>query len=781
MIQRLPATETLKPFAKNILSLTFKLLEIDNEENVLVCLRIIIELHKQFRPAHSQEITHFLQFVKSIYQKLPDKDHLNKIFDPRPQIKVKELSDLNIESELAQTFTITSIQTEKKAPESTSPLSYNLIPKAVLSLKVLQELPIIVVLMYQLYKKQVHNEVAEFIPLIMNTISLVPPQHLRQSPQFNKEVFVDFMGAQIKTLSFLAYIIRIYQNETAMHSSLMVKGMLSLLTICPHEVAHLRKELLIAARHILATDLRTKFVPLMEKLFDENILLGKGWTTYETLRPLAYSTLADLVHHVRQQLPLADLSRAVQLSSKNVHDESLPTSIQTMSCKLLLNLVDCIRLRSEQEGGNGKELLVKMMEVFVLKFKTVSKLHLPVLISKHLPPPPPTPSSSSSGGLSSALAPLTPGLPSSMPLQSPATPGNPQTPATPATPEVKTEPLDIKPAPSPASSTIAGDKESSEGEKKTKFGFPQSQAANYSVSDCRSLVKTLVCGVKTITWGLSNTKNADGTPNPSKQLQPKETLIYIRLVKWAMEALDVYTINTAPGAPPRAQPQQTVRTKEEKEVLEHFAGVFALLHPLTFKEVFSQTIDFVVERIYKNYALQIMANSFLANNVTSPIFATILVEYLLNRMQEMGSNMERSNLYLKLFKLVFGSVSLFAAENEQMLKPHLHQIVNKSMELAMSAKEPYNYFLLLRALFRSIGGGSHDLLYQEFLPLLPNLLQGLNSLQSGLHKQHMKDLFVELCLTVPVRLSSLLPYLPMLMDPLVSALNGSQNLVSQGL
>ena len=57
------------------------------------------------------------------------------------------------------------------------------------------------------------------------------------------------------------------------HSSLMVKGMLSLLTVCPHEVAHLRKELLIAARHILATELRIKFVPLMEKLFDENILL----------------------------------------------------------------------------------------------------------------------------------------------------------------------------------------------------------------------------------------------------------------------------------------------------------------------------------------------------------------------------------------------------------------------------------------------------------------------------------------------------------------------------
>lgn len=206
-----------------------------------------------------------------------------------------------------------------------------------------------------------------------------------------------------------------------------------------------------------------------------------------------------------------------------------------------------------------------------------------------------------------------------------------------------------------------------------------------------------------------------------------------------------------------------------------------MMNPQTFQEIFTATISHMVERINKNMTLQIIANTFLSNPATSPIFATVLVEYLLKRMEEMGTNIERSNLYLRLFKLVFGSVSLFPTENEQMLRPHLHSIVNKAMDYAMTAKEPYNYFLLLRALFRSIGGGSHDLLYQEFLPLLPNLLEGLNRLQSGLHKQHMKDLFVELCLTVPVRLSSLLPYLPMLMDPLVSALNGSHTLISQGL
>ena len=34
----------------------FKLLEVDNEENVLVALRIIIELHKQFKPTYNNEV-----------------------------------------------------------------------------------------------------------------------------------------------------------------------------------------------------------------------------------------------------------------------------------------------------------------------------------------------------------------------------------------------------------------------------------------------------------------------------------------------------------------------------------------------------------------------------------------------------------------------------------------------------------------------------------------------------------------------------------------------------
>ena len=59
MIHRLPSNEYLRPYVKQILSLMSKLLETDNEENVLVCLRIIIELYKQYKPTFNPEVRGF--------------------------------------------------------------------------------------------------------------------------------------------------------------------------------------------------------------------------------------------------------------------------------------------------------------------------------------------------------------------------------------------------------------------------------------------------------------------------------------------------------------------------------------------------------------------------------------------------------------------------------------------------------------------------------------------------------------------------------------------------
>jgi hypothetical protein len=56
VLNRLPNNEVLRPHVQSMLSLCMKLLECDNEENAVICLRIIFDLHKNFRPNLEREV-----------------------------------------------------------------------------------------------------------------------------------------------------------------------------------------------------------------------------------------------------------------------------------------------------------------------------------------------------------------------------------------------------------------------------------------------------------------------------------------------------------------------------------------------------------------------------------------------------------------------------------------------------------------------------------------------------------------------------------------------------
>jgi len=88
----------------------------------------------------------------------------------------------------------------------------------------------------------------------------------------------------------------------------------------------------------------------------EFLFFSMNWFMYiqrllMIFRPLAYSTLADLVHHVRQELSYAQLQSIVQLYTRNMHDASLPLNIQIMSAKIVLNLVEAITRRNDPESN----------------------------------------------------------------------------------------------------------------------------------------------------------------------------------------------------------------------------------------------------------------------------------------------------------------------------------------------------------------------------------------------------------------------------------------------
>jgi transformation/transcription domain-associated protein len=89
MIHRLPTSEIVRPYVKPILVLTLKLLQTDNEENVLICLRIIIDIHKQYRPPFHPELKEFLTYVKNVYSDLPK--NVDRIFEPKPPLRVPDI------------------------------------------------------------------------------------------------------------------------------------------------------------------------------------------------------------------------------------------------------------------------------------------------------------------------------------------------------------------------------------------------------------------------------------------------------------------------------------------------------------------------------------------------------------------------------------------------------------------------------------------------------------------------------------------------------------------
>ena len=140
-------------------------------------------------------------------------------------------------------------------------------------------------------------------------------------------------------------LLKPYQDKIA-------EGVITLMKDCPGDASNTRKELLVATRHLWYTDFRTSFVDYINIILNEDVLIGTGVTCKETLRPLGYSVIIDLIHHVRNQLSLEQLSKTITIFSKNLLDSSIPPQIQTMCAKLLLSLTDNIIEQKSKADSN---------------------------------------------------------------------------------------------------------------------------------------------------------------------------------------------------------------------------------------------------------------------------------------------------------------------------------------------------------------------------------------------------------------------------------------------
>ncbi|KAI1870649.1 uncharacterized protein JN550_005192 [Neoarthrinium moseri] len=765
ILHRLPTHQTspepFEPYAEEVVDILMGLVKNDNEDNATLCVKIISDIMRHQPKVLQGKVQPFLTLIQELFEQME-------------RVVREQLDSSAVPSNApGAPSTPGSTQTNFQSPRPGSPvasvtdLGQDLqqqtrpLLKGMQSFKVLSECPIIVVSVFQTYRTIIPHNVKLFVPLIKSVLLLqakAQEQAHREakekgqtfagvSPNIrNRAAFGEFITAQVKTMSFLAYLLRQYSSQLTDFLPTLPEIVVRLLQDCPREKSAARKELLVAIRHIINFNFRKIFLSKIDELLEEKTLIGDGLTVYDTMRPLAYSMLADLIHHVRDALSPEQIRKTVEVYTRNLQDNFPGTSFQTMSAKLLLNMAECIAKMPNKV--DARHYLLTILNAIGDKFAAMNRQY---------------PNAVKLSKLYAQQA--ADQVPENYLADSSQPPEWDETDIFTAMP--------------------------------IKTSNPRDRGAD-PVVDNKFLFKNLMNGLKNTFYQLKacNAAIAIDPQNAPQHWQEvsygfsaEEVKVIVKLFREGAYVFRYYEIEKPASESAYASPVEYMAnfymvssSKEEKDLLETFATVFHCIDPATFHEVFQQEIPRLYEMIFEHTALLHIPQFFLASEATSPSFCGMLLKFLMERIDDVGSaDVKKSSILLRLFKLAFMAVTLFADQNERVLLPHVVDIVTKSIELSTKAEEPLNYFLLLRSLFRSIGGGKFEHLYKQILPLLEMLLDVLNTLLMAARKPTERDLYVELCLTVPARLSNLLPHLSFLMRPLVVALRAGTDLVGQGL
>ncbi|KAJ2598607.1 transcription-associated protein 1, partial [Coemansia sp. RSA 1721] len=777
------------PVVLEVVTTLLKLVKVENEENAVVCLKIIYELHRMYRQLLESIALPFLDLAAEIYR---NADQMLKAMDSLDTPASLSTPNVNLMSPSAMS----------PGPDSGDMATKNL-NKATTSFKVLTEIPIIVVSIIQANRRHADPFVTNILPLIIHMLELNPkstlahsePIQLQHAHQYQhwRSAHADLITAQSKTLSFLAFFARGFTALLLPFQDRIARLTYQLLCLCPAESTATRKEMLIATRHIVSTEIRKAFVPIADKFLDMQVLVGSGLASQCILKPFAFSMLADLMHHIRLELSPSQLTKMVDFYAGCMHDQSLSSGVHTMCAKLLHNITE--RIMHIPDKRHGRILLLSILKTFVSSFAAI---------------------------------------------------GN----------QAETAIQDIRSGGTHAEEKIYGSNELirtnafEQGDKIKELRFLLRSLVTgcknviYGLKRCDSMlgvgmepqtnaVKTEdadAAGAKGTTESASGTSVISEAAMQDAELVGFELDLLASLFREGLRACrinDIERVKAEVAADSKSDskgddklPSDTTATngtsgntgcsdsresgddsnsdsshvlsreaqikmldREDKEQIEQFANLFVGLDLTVFHELFTSQFDYAFNAMIEHCTAISCVQVFVASDPNSPAFISIMLRYLCDRLDLLGSDDEVcTSTMLHLFKVAFLALALYPEANEPVLQPYVQTIINSALSIPKNAKNPKNYFLLLRALFRSIGGGRYESLYKEVFPVLQNLLETLNS-ALGFTKlaSSMQELFVEICLTVPVRLSVLLPYLSLLMKPLVFALESGPELVSQGL
>lgn len=178
ILNRLPHSEVLRPFVQDLLKVAMQVLTTDNEENGLICIRIIFDLLRNFRPTLENEVQPFLDFVCKIYQNF--RLTVSHFFD-NVNAAVEDVKPVD-----------TSSSDQLSAPAYVGNGQLN---PSTRSFKIVTESPLVVMFLFQLYSRLVQTNIPHLLPLMVTAISVPGPEKV---PPNLKTQFIELKGAQVK-------------------------------------------------------------------------------------------------------------------------------------------------------------------------------------------------------------------------------------------------------------------------------------------------------------------------------------------------------------------------------------------------------------------------------------------------------------------------------------------------------------------------------------------------------------------------------------------------------
>lgn len=685
IINRLQAGEAVKPNSNAIFHSMLNVIRLDNEENGATACKVIIDIIRNYRVLTEQGLTEFVALFQEAFS------------------NVKGLVD-------------------EFLSENSSPVDSSVFLPALRSFKVVGEMGMVLVVMSQVQRALVSSTVQSTTVPAFEFLALESPVQSKTKHEYEARgsiwvgmaegvhapsLYTDLIQAQIRMLSFLAYVMRYAAPEgDATYGERLVSCSLRIMQDCPTNGVALRKELMVVFRHLLATPARRTLLNHVDKLMDERVLLGNGLATKDLMRPMVYSAVADLIHNIKGDLSFDQLARIVHVYSSLLFNSLLGFGLHILFAKVLFGLTDTIVAKDSSQGG--AKLVRTMFEACLERLEGLCAIQPEV-----------------SAALEKARA------------------------AASAAAGAGTETA-------PQETVIDGffiEKSRPVGGALYALEKPEDV-----IIECRQLYRALLHGFRVTLIAL---KKLDA---PS----PDGTLAF-RLFEGCVSCMSLYDLDP--------------RLNEQNDIVDWFGHALMELDPHVFQEVWTHKIAFFFASAQKRIVLLNVCQFLFNREVTTSTLLVIVLKFLIERLPQLGEYDEiTAAATIRLFKMAFNAVAVFPVLNEPILASQLSKLLMDCFPLAAKASKPTHYFILLRALFRAIGvgGGRFEMLYNAVLPLLPEMLESLNRqllASDGL----TRDMIVELCLTVPLRLTHLLPHLSYLMQPLALALRGTPEMASQGL